>query len=104
MFTDLVHTFGEEYIRNHLELCRNAINEIEDAASIVDIDFEFTRRDSLYYASTENDISKLEKEYAFLTKQNFELTCLTRSEIETKYGFSKAGALYSYKDAEKKPL
>ncbi|MFA9560160.1 NAD(P)/FAD-dependent oxidoreductase [Evansella sp. AB-rgal1] len=104
LFTDLVHTFGEEYIEMHLQLCREAINEIEDAANIVDIDFEFTRRDTLYYASCPEDIQKLKKEYDFLKKQQFELTYLESNEIEKKYGFTKDGAHYSYNDAEINPF
>lgn len=32
MFTDLINTFGEEYISRHLTLIRQAINEIEEAS------------------------------------------------------------------------
>ncbi|ADU29300.1 NAD(P)/FAD-dependent oxidoreductase [Evansella cellulosilytica] len=104
LFTDLVHTFGEEYIRNHLELCRGAINDMEEASTTVEIDFEFARKDSLYYASYPEDVAKLKKEMDFLTKQQFEMTFFTSSDIESKYGFKKAGALYSLNDAVINPF
>lgn len=104
LFTDLVHTFGEEYISRHLQLCRQAISEIEEASKTLDIDFEFLRRDSLYYASYPEDVERLKKEYDFLKKHQCELAFLTPTDIENKYGFKKDAAIYSYNDAEINPF
>ena len=56
MFTDLINTFGKDYISRHLQLLREAINEIEAASKIVEIDCEFFRRDTLYSASCKEDV------------------------------------------------
>lgn len=104
MFTNLVNTFGEEYIARHLQLLKEAIDEIEGAANHVSIDCEFTRRDTLYSASCAEDVDKLRKEYEFLKKHHCELTFLNKEEIEAKYPFSREAAIYSYNDAEINPF
>ncbi len=103
MFTDMINTFGSEYIERHLQLLKEAINEIEAASKNVTIDSEFYRRDTLYSASCPEDIEKLKKEYNFLKKQNMDLAFLTKEEIEAKYPFSRDAAIYSYNDAEINP-
>lgn len=104
MFKDLVHTFGEMYIRRHMQLLKEAIDELEALSSTVELDFEFTRRDTLYAASCQEDVASLKEEYAFIKKQNFELDFLSKSDIESKYPFSKEAAIYSYHDAELNPF
>src|SRR3954470_6866929 len=104
MFTDLINTFGEDYITRHLQLLKEAINEIEAASKTVSIDCEFNRRDTLYSASCEEDIERLKKEYELLKQHHFELTFLQKSEIETKYPFSREAAIYSYNDGEINPF
>lgn len=104
MFTDLIHTFGEDYIGRHLQLLREAINEIEASSNKVDIDCEFTRRDTLYSASCPEDIPRLKDEYELLKKHNFELDFLTESTIKNNYPFSREAAIYSYNDGELNPF
>ncbi|MET3195712.1 FAD-dependent oxidoreductase [Bacillus sp. OAE603] len=104
MFTDLINTFGEGYIERHLQLLKEAINEIEVASKKVIINCEFNRRDTLYTASCRDDVENLKKEYEFLKQKNCELTFLTKDEIEAKYPFSRDAAIYSYNDAEINPF
>lgn len=104
MFIDLINTFGEGYIERHLQLLKEAINEIEAASKKVTIDCEFNRRDTLYSASCAEDVERLRKEYEFLKQHKGELTFLTKEEIEAKYPFSRDAAIYSYNDAEINPF
>ncbi|MCM3666985.1 FAD-binding oxidoreductase [Mesobacillus subterraneus] len=104
MFTNLVNSFGKEYITRHLELLQDAINEIEAASRAVDIDCEFYRRDSLYSASCSEDVEKLKKEYDFLKQQGLKVDFLLKEEIEAKYPFSREAAIYSYNDGELNPF
>ena len=104
MFTNLVNTFGTDYIVKHLQLLRNAIDEIEAASKNVDIDFEFTRRDTLYSASCAEDVEKLRKEYEFLKAHQCQLDFLLKEDIEAKYPFSREAAIYSYNDADMNPF
>jgi glycine/D-amino acid oxidase-like deaminating enzyme len=73
LFTDLINTFGKDYIERHLQLLKNAIDEIEAASKTVKMDFEFTRRDTLYSASCGEDVSRLKAEYELLKQHGFEL-------------------------------
>ncbi|MGJ7911076.1 NAD(P)/FAD-dependent oxidoreductase [Neobacillus sp. LXY-1] len=104
MFTDLINTFGSDYIERHLQLLKEAINEIEVASKNVTIDCEFSRRDTLYAASCAEDVESLKKEYEFLKQHNGELTFLSKEEIEAKYPFSREAAIYCYNDAEINPF
>jgi glycine/D-amino acid oxidase-like deaminating enzyme len=104
MFTNLVNTFGKEYITRHLQLLQEAINEIEAASMAVDIECEFSRRDSLYSASCSEDVEKLKKEYDFLKQQGLRVDFLLQKEIEAKYSFSREAAIYSYNDGELNPF
>ncbi|WP_026575603.1 NAD(P)/FAD-dependent oxidoreductase [Bacillus sp. UNC438CL73TsuS30] len=104
MFTDLINTFGIDYIEKHLQLLKEAIDEIEKASNSVSIDCEFNRRDTLYSASCAEDVERLKKEYEFLKQHNCELTFLTKEDIEAKYPFSRDAAIYSYNDAEINPF
>lgn len=104
MFTNLINTFGNEYISRHLELLQEAINEIEAASMTVDIDCEFCRRDSLYSASCSEDVDKLRKEYEYLKLQGLKVAFLGKEEIEEKYPFSREAAIYSVDDGELNPF
>ncbi|WP_042463129.1 NAD(P)/FAD-dependent oxidoreductase [Neobacillus dielmonensis] len=104
MFTDLINTFGKEYIVRHLQLLKEAINEIEKAAKSAEIDCEFIRRDTLYSASSQEDVGRLKNEYDFIKQQGFELDFWTKSDIESNYPFSREAAIYSYNDAEINPF
>ncbi|MCM3788583.1 FAD-binding oxidoreductase [Domibacillus indicus] len=104
MFTDLIHTFGEEYISRHARLLKEAIDEIEEASKTVDLDFEFSRRDTLYSASSKEDVSPLKKEYEWLKQQGFKLGFWDKDKIEAHYPFSREAAIYSYDDGELNPF
>ncbi|PLT31106.1 NAD(P)/FAD-dependent oxidoreductase [Peribacillus deserti] len=104
MFTDLIKTFGEDYISRHLQLLKESINEIEKASKTVDIDTEFSRRDTLYFASSKHDIARLKKEFEFLKQNQSKLDFLEKHDIEAKYPFSRDAAIYSYNDAEMNPF
>ncbi|MEH7226508.1 FAD-dependent oxidoreductase [Bacillus sp. JJ1566] len=104
MFTDLINTFGENYIKRHLHLLKEAINDIEASSKIFSIDCEFNRRDTLYSASCAEDVESLKKEYEFLKQNNCELSFLTMEDIEARYPFSRDAAIYSYNDAEINPF
>ncbi|WP_428910249.1 NAD(P)/FAD-dependent oxidoreductase [Niallia sp. Krafla_26] len=104
MFTNLINTFGESYIERHLQLLKEAINEMETASKNATIDCEFKRRDTLYSASCAEDVESLKREYEFLKQQNCDVAFLSKEDIEAKYPFSRDAAIYSYNDAEINPF
>ncbi|EEL47925.1 Oxidoreductase [Bacillus cereus Rock3-44] len=103
MFFELVNTFGEDYAVKHMKLCEEAINDIEFANQKLPSQSDFIRRDSLYYASYEGDIKKLEKELYYLQKHGFKADWLSEKQIGQKYPFKKYAALYTYNDGEINP-
>lgn len=104
MLFELVNSFGEETAISHTKLCEAAVNDIEAVSQSLDIPSDFIRRDSLYYASYQEDTKKLEKEYYYLNKHGFQATLLDEKEIKDKYGFSKYKALYTFNDGELNPF
>ncbi|SDW87093.1 FAD-binding oxidoreductase [Paenibacillus sp. PDC88] len=104
MLTELAADFGEEKASAHLKLCRQAIDDIEQACSQLPDAADFVRRDSLYYASSEADVPALKQEHALLKKHGFDVDLWDENQIAAKYPFRKSGALYYRNDAEMNPL
>lgn len=104
LFGDLINAFDTDYIARHLQLCRDAINEIEEAQTICPAPFDFKRRNSLYLASTEKDTPRLKKEADLLKKHGFPLDFWLKKDISDKYPFSRDSAIYSYGDGELNPF
>lgn len=103
MLFELVNTFGEETAIKHTKLCEEAIRDIEAISTKLEIPSDFVRRDSLYYASYEEDTKKIEAEYYYLNKHQFQVSLLSSDEIFKKYGFYKHKALYINNDGEINP-
>ncbi|MBM7541001.1 NAD(P)/FAD-dependent oxidoreductase [Amphibacillus cookii] len=102
-FTTLAHTFGREMMKQHLNLCRNAINEIEETCSKLTIKPDFERKDSLYFTTKPEDLQDIEQEYQVLRAENCPVELLTETDISDRYPFKKAGALYYKNDAQLNP-
>ncbi|MGD6817477.1 NAD(P)/FAD-dependent oxidoreductase [Metabacillus sp. 113a] len=103
-FTQLIHTFGEKNASKHLKLCETAISDIEAICADLPIQADFTRRNSLYYASYKDDVKKLKEEYSYLIKHGFSVEWWDEDLIASRYPFSKKAALYYLNDAEMNPL
>lgn len=103
-FVQLVNTFGEERTVRHLKRCEAAINAIEKISAGLPIEQEFSRRDSLYYASYPEDVADLKQELELLNKHGFQADYWSEEDIAARYPFRKPGALYYYNDAELNPV
>jgi glycine/D-amino acid oxidase-like deaminating enzyme len=103
-FTDLVQTFGDDYITRHLQLCQQAIDDIEGACQEISFDAEFKRRDTLYYVSEEKDQVGLFKECEWLQGRGAPVAWVTEEWIGSHYSFQKPGAIYSRNDGEMNPF
>ena len=104
MLFELVNTFGEDAAIHHTKLCDQAITDIERSVQELNIDIEFKRRDSLYYASDAQGAQKLQNEYKYLKKHSFQVDLLNESQIKERYPFSKQSALYIHNDGELNPF
>ncbi|MDG4656782.1 FAD-dependent oxidoreductase [Ectobacillus antri] len=103
MLYQLVNSFGETNAIRHTKLCEQAIADIKSACNALHIDAEYVQRASLYYASCEEDVAKLEKEYGYLQKHGFMADMLTEEQIGKWYPFKKRAALYVQNDGELNP-
>ena len=104
MFVPLADTFGEKKAAEHLKLCEEAINEIEKVSESLPDSADFTRRDSLYYASTDEDLDSLHEELKLLQKYGFKVDYWTGEQVLKHYPIHTAGALYYSNDGELNPL
>ncbi len=103
-FVSLSHSFGEQVAARHLKLCEQSITDIERVSRQLPIDPDFIRRDSLYYASSKEDISELTEEHVLLKKYGFKVDLWDAQRISGHYPFQKQAALYYHDDAEMNPL
>ena len=102
--THLVNTFGEKKTFEHFKLCEQAIREIEKICNGLSFNPDYVKRDSLYYASYEEDLEELRSDFDYLQKHGFQVEWLEEEQIAEKYPFKKRAAIYSYNDGEMNPL
>lgn len=98
-----IHSLGPERGVRFYGLCREALDRLERLSSALDADCQFRRRDSLYFASCEEDVSALRTEYETLRKYGFDADYLKESDIGSRFSFRKPAAIYYRNDAEMNP-
>jgi glycine/D-amino acid oxidase-like deaminating enzyme len=98
-----MHSFGSEKGERFYRLCKEAVDELETLAKGLEINPEFVRRDSLYYASCTEDVPALLQEYEALKTHGFDVSYLRQNEIEKQFSFSKPAAIYARGDADINP-
>lgn len=103
MLHEFAETIGEEKAVRFYQLCYEAMKKLQVIAESLQVDVQFQSRKSLYYATDENDVEKLQKEYKLLKKHGFDAAYLTAEEIEKTYGFKKPAAILTSGDAEINP-
>lgn len=104
MLHEFIPNIGEKKAVRFYQLCLQGMKELEEIAQSLSENVQFKKRKSLYYASTEDDVHKLKKEYQMLKKYNFQVDYLEKEEIKKHYGFEKPAALVTEGDAEINPL
>lgn len=103
MLSACINTFGKERGVRHYKLCEKAVKDLEEEVSKLDFNPDFFKRDSLYYASTDEDVQSLQDEYKALKENGFKVSFLSKEEVEKRYSFSKPAALYTEGDGEVNP-
>jgi len=104
MLHEFIEKLGEEKAVRFYKLCLKAVDELQKIANELAEPVDFVRRDSLYYASSEEDIPKLQEEFDALKKHQFAVDFLDKNEIKKVYSFEKPAALLTKGDAEVNPL
>ncbi|PMC40470.1 FAD-binding oxidoreductase [Bacillus sp. UMB0899] len=104
MLHEFIEKLGEEKAVRFYKLCVKAVDDLEVVANELADPVDFFRRDSLYYASSEEDVPKLQKEYDALKKHQFDVDYLDKNAIKKMFSFEKPAALLTKGDAEVNPF
>ncbi|MDG5472635.1 FAD-dependent oxidoreductase [Jeotgalibacillus sp. ET6] len=104
MLHEMAEEIGEEEAVLFYKLCLQAVDELQQVSGPLSPPVDFIRRPSLYYASDETDVQKLEKECEMLNKHGFEVEFYDKERIKERFGFEKPAALMTHGDAEVNPL
>ncbi|MCC5892308.1 FAD-dependent oxidoreductase [Exiguobacterium sp.] len=104
MLHELAAQIGEADAVRFYKLCAEAVDSLDEVAKTVGAKDVYIRRDSLCFASCDEDVTKLRREYEMLTKHGFAAEWLERDELKTRFPFDKPAALVTKGDAEVNPL
>lgn len=104
MLHELMEQIGEEKAVEFYRGCKEAMKNLKDVAENAPFDVNFHTRESLYYASTEEDVARLRKEFKALQKYDFPVEYWEPQDIEEHFPFSQPAAIVTEGDAEVNPL
>lgn len=99
---DLAETYGEENALLAYRACADAIDMLADKASSLK-NVEFSRMESLYYASNKRHRKDIRREYELRQKHGFDVTWLDATDVQANYGFDAPCAILSTKAARVDP-
>lgn len=103
MLCDLIERIGERDAHNFYKACSHAVDLLAAEAAELSVDVAFKRRSSLYFASSEQDLPKLKREYETLRSCGIDAKFWTSDDIAKHFPFRKSGAIVSPDDAEVNP-
>ena len=103
MLHELIEQIGEKNAVRFYQICLEAMENLKKTAERLPLDPDFISRPSVYYASDDNDLKRIRKEYDTLTHYGFPCDYWDVEEICKHLPFSKPGAIVTYGDAEVNP-
>ena len=103
MLTEFIQSIGEKKAVLFYQMCLEAMKDLTSLNQDLDYDGDYILRDSIYYASQEDDVKNLTQEYEALKKHDFPVQFLDHSQLEKEYGINKGAALKTWFDAEVNP-
>ncbi|MEQ8235431.1 MAG: FAD-dependent oxidoreductase [Syntrophomonadaceae bacterium] len=103
MLCEFVDDIGEERAYLFYRMCLEAMEQLSVLNDKLTGPTDYVLKDSIYYASTEQDRQKLLREYKYLTKYGFPVEFLDQEDLSKRYGIAKACALRTWQDAEMNP-
>lgn len=103
MLHELIDQIGELEAVRFYQICYEAVNQLKIVAKRLPSSADFIMRPSICYASSEEDVLKIQKEYDTLKKHGFPCDYWEQEELSKHMAFTKAGALVTYDDAEVNP-
>lgn len=103
MMIDFADEIGEEAAYLFYRMCLEAMDKLTALNDILPDTTDYCLKDSIYFASTDQDKPRLLREYEYLTKYNFPVEFLDGDELIRRYGITKACALRTWHDAQVNP-
>ncbi|ACS99684.1 NAD(P)/FAD-dependent oxidoreductase [Paenibacillus sp. JDR-2] len=104
MLCDLIDQIGQQAAVQFYAACKEAVKQIGLIAGGLAIDPHFVPRSSLYYASSEQELPKLRKEYQALKQNGFDIDFWEADAISRHFPFRRSGAIITKGDAEVNPF
>lgn len=101
---EAIRSFGEKAAVDHYWRCYDAISRLRDEiVPSLSVDPDLIMRDSLFFASNEEEKEVVEQEYQALRKAGFDATYLEPDEMEKWVPFKRPAAMLTKGDAEVNP-
>ena len=102
--TDLAGRIGLPAAQRCYQICLDALLGIERLAGKFEGDAEYSRKRSLYLASTRRDVKALEREARARREMGIDVDLLSPSDIRERFSFDRPAALLSRLAGEIDPL
>lgn len=103
MLHELIEQIGLIDAVDFYRSCLKAMEQLKKVAKRLPFDPHFICRESIYYASDEDDAERLKKEYHTLTKYGFPCTYWERETLMKNAGIDRPCAIVTFGDAEVNP-
>jgi glycine/D-amino acid oxidase-like deaminating enzyme len=104
MLSELIEQIGEEDAVQFYRMCVNAMHELTDLAKSLRENTDYIERPSIYYASSDEDVPRLQQNYEALKKHGFAVEYWDEVEMGKHLPFTAKAALKTYGDAEVNPV
>lgn len=103
MLFEMADDMGEEKAVKFYKMCLEAMDQLSSINSQLDQAAEYRARDSIYYATSEEDRDKLRREYGYLSRHGFPAEYLSGEELKKRYGIDRPCAIRTWHDADVNP-
>ncbi|MCK9856991.1 FAD-dependent oxidoreductase [Paenibacillus sp. ATY16] len=104
MLCELIGQIGKQAAVSFYAACKDAVAQIGKISGKLSANPHFVPRSSLYYASSEQDLPKLRKEYETLRQNGFDVDFWEADTISKHFPFRRSGAIITNGDAEINPF
>lgn len=103
MVSELADEIGKSDAIMFYEMCLDAMNKLTEVNKSLNRDTDYRDRESIYYASSEDDGVKLDREYKYLNDYDFPVKFLDENDLKNIYKINKSCALKTWADADVNP-
>lgn len=101
--SELITRIGKDKAERAYHLCSDAIDKLAKITKDLP-DCGFSRYTSFYFASNEDDVESIEKEYQVRKEAGFDIELWNSEDISSRFNFSSPCGLYSKQGAQVDPF